>query len=420
MRTARQLSLNGLAQRAGVSKRTLSYWESGTYQPCLPELEAVLNALGATAEQREDAVARIGAPRAARHLRQQPQIPVSAEEIGPLPCGGDLLRAMRHRRRLYLEQAAKGAGVSPGTLSRWEQGKVIPPPERLDALLTRLQAHPQERAALTDRSLFLAPPLRETTASVDALRARCGAFLWPSYVRPDDALLDLTYLTFAGWAWSLSAQSAPGRLLLAEIYSNYAAYLAYTHRFAEAGRAADRALDLLSDRAGPEQFFCRAAIASARAQVFRGARPAPQRGLEMLRLWLPLSPMQEYTSWILRDMAEYLVLEEANSEARALLMRACHIAQDCANPTELRLRKLDLARLHLRDGNAGEALPLAVLDPLDTPLRRADIALIWAEGLLALGERSGAQEWLQRACADIQTYDLAHLRPRASALAQRF
>ncbi|HZP84606.1 MAG TPA: helix-turn-helix transcriptional regulator [Chthonomonadaceae bacterium] len=246
LRTARQLSLNQLALRAGVSRRTLSYWEAGTYQPSLPELDAVCKALKATAEQWEDAVALIGAPRAVHRLRAAPKVVQIAEEIGPLPSGGDLLRAMRHRRRLYLEQAAEAIGVSPGTLSRWEHGKVLPSPERLEALLALLNAHPQERAALTDRSLFLRPPLRETTPSLEELRACCQPFLWPGYVHPNQALLDLTYLTLAAQAWPMAAQGASGRLLLAEIYGNYAAYLAYTRRFQEAGRVADRALSRVS------------------------------------------------------------------------------------------------------------------------------------------------------------------------------
>src|SRR5579871_1976173 len=96
LRTARQLSLSQLAQRADVSRRTLIYWEAGTYQPSLPELEAVLNALQTTAEQREYAVAQIGAPRAMQRLRAESGVVRLAEEIGPIPSGGDLLRALRH------------------------------------------------------------------------------------------------------------------------------------------------------------------------------------------------------------------------------------------------------------------------------------------------------------------------------------
>src|SRR5438445_13658363 len=54
-RTARQLSLDHLAARAGVAKSTVSTWETGTHQPCLVELAAVLAALGAVPAQREQA-----------------------------------------------------------------------------------------------------------------------------------------------------------------------------------------------------------------------------------------------------------------------------------------------------------------------------------------------------------------------------
>src|SRR5690349_11242337 len=49
LRTAGGWTQGKLAQRAGVSKATLSQWESGSRQPCVPELEAVLDALEASA-----------------------------------------------------------------------------------------------------------------------------------------------------------------------------------------------------------------------------------------------------------------------------------------------------------------------------------------------------------------------------------
>lgn len=51
LRTARQMSLGQTAQRAGLSKGTLSNWEAGRFQPRLPELSAVLAALEASEER---------------------------------------------------------------------------------------------------------------------------------------------------------------------------------------------------------------------------------------------------------------------------------------------------------------------------------------------------------------------------------
>src|SRR5262245_24986513 len=150
LRTARGVSLSQLAERAALGRRTLSYWEASAYQPRLPELDAALNALGASEGERQQALALIQAPRAAQRLRAAPPLLRQTEEIGPMISGGDLLRAMRHRRRLPLQQVAEVLQVSAGTLSRWEQGKVIPSAENLDALLILLHAHPQEQAVLTE------------------------------------------------------------------------------------------------------------------------------------------------------------------------------------------------------------------------------------------------------------------------------
>jgi transcriptional regulator with XRE-family HTH domain len=92
-------TLGKLARKAGVSKGALSLWESGQRQPRVVELEAVLEALGATAAQRALAFACIDAPRAILHLRRN-----SHDGLGGPPTGGDLLRAMRLRRGWSQEQ----------------------------------------------------------------------------------------------------------------------------------------------------------------------------------------------------------------------------------------------------------------------------------------------------------------------------
>src|SRR5579862_2029450 len=100
MRTAGGWTLGRLAQKAGVSKATLSQWESGARQPRIVELEAVLETLDASLPQRAQGLAHIEAPRALRRLR-------NAEEtagLGPPPTAGDLLHAMRLRRGYTQEQ----------------------------------------------------------------------------------------------------------------------------------------------------------------------------------------------------------------------------------------------------------------------------------------------------------------------------
>src|SRR5271170_7530400 len=61
---------------------------------------------------------------------------------------GAELRAMRILRGLSLVEASRRAGVSRKTLQRWEAEEHAPRGEALAALLTTLDANPQERASL--------------------------------------------------------------------------------------------------------------------------------------------------------------------------------------------------------------------------------------------------------------------------------
>src|SRR6266851_3033403 len=111
-RIDRQWSIDRLAARAMVAKSTVSEWETGAHQPCVPQLEAVLAALGASAEQRQRALALIRAPRAIRQLRaESAPVATGGGEMGAMPASGDLLRALRCRAGLSQEQVAAALGV---------------------------------------------------------------------------------------------------------------------------------------------------------------------------------------------------------------------------------------------------------------------------------------------------------------------
>ena len=108
-RTAQGLSVRGLAQKAGVGRSTLSDWEAGKSLPRLPELEATFDALGTLAEQRQDVVRQMETPRALQRSQTDTALfcPNWVEQVGLPPHGGDLLKAMRLRKRWTLEEAAR-------------------------------------------------------------------------------------------------------------------------------------------------------------------------------------------------------------------------------------------------------------------------------------------------------------------------
>src|SRR5690242_626650 len=108
-RTARRMTVRGLAAAAGISPAAVSKWESGAALPRMPELDAVLDALDCSDDQRCEAYSRINAPRAVARLRETvpPVHPAPDSDVGWFPSSGDLLRSLRLRRGLPLERVAE-------------------------------------------------------------------------------------------------------------------------------------------------------------------------------------------------------------------------------------------------------------------------------------------------------------------------
>src|SRR5262249_31755714 len=177
---ARQFSLRALSARSGVGKSTLSGWETGTSQPCIPELGRVLDALGVPLEQRHQVLCLVDAPRGLRGLRAALPRDAASEAALRVPVAGHLLRAMRRRSRLSLDQVARRLKVRPSTVSRWETGESAPPAERLGALLDLLGAQAAERSALAGRRRSLSPggeaaaSLQELAERLEAISRRMG------------------------------------------------------------------------------------------------------------------------------------------------------------------------------------------------------------------------------------------------------
>lgn len=409
LRIARGVSLRRLAKTSGVSARTLSYWEAGKFEPRVPEMEAALRALSVSPTESRHALTLLHAPRAVHRWRE-------ATGKRGAPSTGDLLRAMRHRRRARLEQTAAALGISAATLSRWEQGKVAPPADQLDRLLDLLNAAPGERAAVLRGPMLSGPAGREPVLSVGALREEFDAFAARIYGCMEDPLHDLHFLTFTAEAWPFARESAAGRLLLAEVHARHASYLASFHRYAEAERYAEQALDLMPDPRAPEPLMLRAAVVYAEARAYRGASPAPGRGLEILEAWRAAPARWGCYAWLLADMAAFMALAGNAEAAMALSVQACRAAETHDNADSLRVRRLDLARLYTRLGRGEEALSLTRVLSKDTPFRRADVELLLAEEYLAVGDMEAAGTHAERAETVIHMAAFDHLQPRLTGV----
>jgi transcriptional regulator with XRE-family HTH domain len=415
MRTARQMSLGRLAQKAAVSKSTLSTWESGAHLPRLPELEVVLAALGASPQERRWVISLIDAPRAAVRLRGEAtkdpsgREPTDAYVLGP--CVGDLLRALRHRQRLTLQALAERLGVPPSTVSRWEAGKNAPSKERMDALLSALQANPEERIALqTNLPLFAPPPgSEETTAqTLDACAAEIDV-LAARTERGEYHLMDLRYLSLEARLGALARindLTPTARRLLAETYAWHAQWLSYRGRIREAGPRAYHALDMAKQELSPEPFWLRAVHVSV---VYdRDVRHAPAGHLiESYRRWLPAAVRAEDESRLWRDMANAASMQDRQIEdAFQFIAQALEAAQRSEHDEAVWLAQSVHVNIFERAGRPVDALNLLASMPSPCDHRAYDIAVKWARLLLAQGNRSEAQEWLSRAYRFADDYAL--------------
>lgn len=334
LRERRGLSLGAVSLRAGVSKSTLSRWESGIQQPGIPELESVLKALGCSPEDRLEVLQQLNAPRAVRHLRTMgavngSNVPSTSANvtIGEPPHIGDLLRALRLRRRETREQTAARLGVRPSTICRWERGESRPDREFLDNVCAVLMARAEE-ADLLRRALdgggwaFSSadtPPSEE--AIENRFRTRFAPLLLEAELHPG-ADLELLSLEASLWRHALRRESL--RPALGEVYAYHANYLRNFGLVMEAGFYAQKALACMPCRGGMilPDWVQLAAVCAADAAIYQGRVPTPMRSVSILETWSQEQDITAfYRAWIHRKIAGALSMERRYTDALAALQQ---------------------------------------------------------------------------------------------------
>ena len=417
LRQNRQLSQTGAARRAGIGRVTLNRWERELQRPRVLDLQRFLDALGATPVERQHAFALLATPQARAQTRETLAQLGERRGIGPLPHGGDLLRALRLRRGVAREEAARAVGVTARTLQRWEKADAWPSPELLQSLCYALGARPEELRALMGAHEALPEIADEGLEErLETLRAWARGLHAFTTDRDVDALKELGFWALESELWPLAARGDEARCLLSQVYGFRANHLARYERWAESATYADRALGLLPPDQSPDESHLLAGLALAKAEVYRGPRPAPARGLEVLKHWLGAATAPAYRAWLLSDMASYLTLAgDAPSGAR-VSQQAQQIAARCENPFELCHRQIDAAWLRVNSGDFQGALDGAERAASRLPV---EALLIEVAARLGLGDRERARERLQQVLPLIETRALAHLRPRAARLARR-
>jgi transcriptional regulator with XRE-family HTH domain len=416
-RTMRNMSLRGLAAVAQLAPSTLSQWETGKALPRIPELNAVLEALRCSEALRLEAYACIQAPRALAEFRETGCLVAddSGLERTWLPTSGDLLRALRRRKHLSLEQAAALLGVKPSTISRWEMSKSTQSEEHCDAYCHILSVEPDERKALSCLFLHPAPSEGGETRSPESLERQLEE-IKQAAILGKSTLIDLRFLCLEAQLWQAIPRQPSAWDLLMQTYIWHAQWLLWRDRVAEAGEMAQRALLLTESLADPQPCWFRAVHVYATYLVEGTKRANPLRAIEFLLDWLPLARWPETEAWMHHNLATYQFRAGRIEEALATCERADQIVERSKKPMALRNSRCDSAVIHLRTGQYEKARELLVRDEQPNVYHRIYEAQTWMETMLGLGEVSAAQEWWVRTEEIVRTYNLSprHVVPYQS------
>lgn len=215
-RARRSLSLSGLADLAQVSKATISRWESNQSVPDVATLLPVLQVLKCSESEKIEALGRIGRPRAVRELEKiDRRSRINLSEIGaPVVSTGELLRAMRLRRRMTLSHLSAEIGVRESTLSQWENGKRLPSDEHLQLLRKVLRADESEIFAIRSGVFPQQSNLKtldDFVESFENIQRRTWLFNQSTNI--------LEWIAFAQNCWRMAQTTTWGTGLLRESYT---------------------------------------------------------------------------------------------------------------------------------------------------------------------------------------------------------
>ncbi len=416
LRQLRGLSATTLARQSAVSRSSLYNWETGRSTPRLQELEAVLRSLGASAKQKQDALQRLGAPRAQKRLKE---IVTASHD---LPHGGDLLRAMRLRRGWTQAEAASLLKVSQPTVARWERADAWPTPVVLQEICYTLQAHEREVAALTQGHQVFATSLSgkdalQTPEELDiSLKAIDNQLETPEGY----ALADLQYLGLTAQAVPVLQEKKWGQLQLAWILVRHAAYLSLRCQSAEAGRISEQILRLLPNGSEFTKDHRWYYIALSAEIYWANWKYPVKEQARVLEHWLD-SPLDDKSqSWLTSQLGTSLLAQGEVEAALEMMERSVrYISRSSARPSEVQRRRNDHAEVLLQAGQPESAAEmLRSMEDMKPPTRiRTKVSLSRAN--LKTGNRTIARDWLQKAHDENATVSITYYQNEIDELAAR-
>lgn len=318
-RQEKGLTQASLAERSGIVLRTVAYWEAGRHTPGVRELEGLVRALGLTPEERQALLVVLPVSKAGRVIQALPAL----SDLAP-PGIGDLIRALRWRRRLSREELARSLGVHRTTVRRWEEAQVIPGEEARLRLCDLLGVFPEERAVLLSGS----PAARMWDGGEPLAACRLeAARLERGSGREAAPLFDLRAYLLAGTLWRLAARLPEARLLLAQTYAAHAVYNCIRGDDDDALDYSSRSLNLIkAEDALPKATLYHALWASGHALAHRAPHRGAQQSLRQAKEWLLKTQSFKTPAFLLLNAAWWALrsgaLQEAQEYGRAANARA--------------------------------------------------------------------------------------------------
>ncbi len=375
------MSLGQLSLRSGVTKATLSRWEAGVYQPRLPELGSVLDALGASRTDRTRCLQTLHAPRAVAAARSEKSVALHLSL-------GDLLYGLRARAGETQETVARTVGVSRALFRKWEYDDCVPSEAQIHTICFALDATSDEVVTLTTRRFADVAPDRSRDAILH--RVAMTAYWDEAFSAPLYRLMLTSYLALLGRQTRQGKADNADLALLFTKLGDSATFLsddeaAATHCHARARAYAERALE-------PVHFHV---IGSARALLDERANPAPLRQrVDAALAWKPRFPTNAGKAYLLMFIAKEMAKEEPDE---ALRMADEYCALVAGDADEYPCRLSDRGRLLNLCGRPAEAVAfvqkLTPQDDFRAGLQQLDLA----RGLIALGSVAEAGQCVDAA-----------------------
>ncbi len=430
LRISSRISSNSLAKQAGIARNTISRWENGTNVPHIPELEAVLDAIQATRQQRQMALELLPAARGTKALK------AAYAEPHQLTMGwGEVLWALRQRKGWSLEQLAASLGIRHSTIARWERGETWPGEAQLLELCRKLGAHEDEIAALISGRFSVIDPscsALDRRRAIEAFDARWHAIDRPQLSPDEYALFNLHCVACTAQGQFLLGRYPEVRPIVCKIMRAHSRHFSLAEIQPAAERVARRLVQLSDGYPELSSHWLYAKIMIARAKSggaydllgvqrssYQNVSARAKLALNMLMPLTNVSASHGVRAWLHSEIARMHARTANQAASLAFAQRACEIAKRADNPKEFAVRMGDLAAIHLYFGAPQKALDGISYDTsydLETGMYTS---LLHAVALSRLGKEDEAKSHFSNAERTMQVYRFDHLHSDACRLPQR-